>query len=343
MKDSSHTKFQTLTRHTIGRIPTIMTGASTYTPPPVWQWNKEAGSTSTNRPIAGATHEKELPVSEHSLQLYSMATPNGIEVTVMLKELLELGIAEAEYDAYLINIGNDDQFASGFVALNPNSTIPALADHSTSPPTRVIESASILHYLAERFGAFLPTEPRARTECLSWLFFQMRSAPYIGGGYGHFYACRDEKVEYYINCFAMETKRLLDVLNQRLAENRFLCGDEVHHRRMANHGWYGALVLHNLYDAGEFLDVASYTHVVRWARELEARPAVQLGRRVNRSWGAGRDRGAGASWFREFQVAQVVCIRIDASAPGNGANQRGAVETGRTLLVGRQVLSTNLD
>ena len=266
-----------------------MTDSSSYTPPPVWQWDKEGGGRSTNRPIAGATHDKTLPVGKHSLQLYSLATPNGIKVTVMLEELLELGIAEAEYDAYLINIGDGDQFGSGFVALNPNSKIPALADHSTSPPTRVFESGSILLYLAEKFGAFLPTDPRARTECLSWLFFQMGSAPYIGGGFGHFYAFREEKIEYCINRFAMETKRLLDVLNLRLADNRFLCGDDYTIADIANYGWYGALLLHNLYDAAEFLDVASYTHAVRWANEIEARPAVQRGRRVNRPWGPEED------------------------------------------------------
>ena len=264
-----------------------MTESSTYTPPPVWKWEMESGGrfASINRPIAGETHEKDLPVGKHSLQLYSLATPNGIKATVMLEELLEAGIAEAEYDAWLINIGEGQQFSSGFVALNPNSKIPALCDHSTSPPTRVFESGAILVYLAEKFGAFLPTEPGARAECLSWLFFQMGSAPYIGGGFGHFYAYAPEKIEYCINRYTMEAKRLTDVLNRTLAERRFLCGDDYTIADIANYGWYGALVLHNIYEAAEFLDVASYTHVIRWAEEIEARPAVQRGRRVNRPWG----------------------------------------------------------
>ena len=264
-----------------------MTESSTYTPPPVWKWEMESGGrfASINRPIAGETHEKDLPVGKHSLQLYSLATPNGIKATVMLEELLEAGIAEAEYDAWLINIGEGQQFSSGFVALNPNSKIPALCDHSTSPPTRVFESGAILVYLAEKFGAFLPTEPGARAECLSWLFFQMGSAPYIGGGFGHFYAYAPEKIEYCINRYTMEAKRLTDVLNRRLAEHPFLCGDDYTIAYIANYGWYGALVLHNIYEAAEFLDVASYTHVIRWAKEIEARPAVQRGRRVNRPWG----------------------------------------------------------
>lgn len=264
-----------------------MTDTSTYTPPPVWRWEMESGGrfASINRPVAGATHDKTLPVGDHALQLYSLATPNGVKVNILLEELLELGIADAEYDAWLVNIGEGDQFGSGFVALNPNSKIPALADHGTSPPTRIFESGAILVYLAEKFGAFLPTEPTARAECLSWLFFQMGSAPYVGGGFGHFYAYAPEKIEYCINRYTMEAKRLLDVLNQRLADHRFLCGDEYTIADMANYGWYGALVLHNIYDAAEFLDVASYTHVVRWAEEIETRPAVQRGRRVNRPWG----------------------------------------------------------
>ena len=263
-----------------------------YTPPEVWTWNKESGGrfASINRPIAGATHDKELPVGEHALQLYSLATPNGVKVTVLLEELLELGIAEAEYDAYTINIGDGDQFGSGFVALNPNSKIPALADHSTSPPTRVFESAAIMLYLAEKFGAFLPTEPSKRAECMSWLFWQMGSAPYLGGGFGHFYAYAPEKIEYCIDRYAMEVKRLLDVLNQHLAVNEYLCGDEYTIADMANYAWWGALVLHNIYDAAVFLDVASYTHVVRWAEQIELRPAVKRGRRVNRPWGPEEDR-----------------------------------------------------
>ena len=264
-----------------------MTEKNAYTPPPVWKWNMESGGrfASINRPIAGATHDKELPVGKHKLQLHSLATPNGVKVTILLEELLELGIEEAEYDAYLVNIGEGQQFSSGFVAINPNSKIPALADHSTAPPTRVFESGAILVYLAEKFGAFLPTEPGARAECLSWLFWQMGSAPYIGGGFGHFYAYAPEKIEYCIDRYTMEAKRLLDVLNQTLAERRFLCGDDYTIADIANYGWYGALVLHNIYEAAEFLDVASYSHVIRWAEEIEARPAVERGRRVNRPWG----------------------------------------------------------
>ncbi len=264
-----------------------MTEAASYTPPKVWQWDQESGGrfANINRPIAGATHEQALPVGEHALQLYSLATPNGVKVTILLEELLELGIAEAEYDAYLINIGEGEQFGSGFVAINPNSKIPALADHSTSPPTRVFESAAILVYLAEKFGHFLPTEPSERAECFSWLFWQMGSAPYLGGGFGHFYAYAPEKLEYPINRYAMETKRQLDVLERNLAERQFLCGDDYTIADMANYGWYGALVLHNIYEAAEFLDVASYAQVTRWAKAIEARPAVQRGRRVNRPWG----------------------------------------------------------
>lgn len=265
---------------------------NTYTPPKVWQWDKESGGrfANINRPVAGATHDKELPVGEHDLQLYSLATPNGIKVTVLLEEFLELGIKEAEYDAYLINIGEGDQFGSGFVAINPNSKIPALLDRSTNPPTRVFESGAMLVYLAEKFGAFLPTEPSARAECLSWLFFQMGSAPYIGGGFGHFYAYAPEKFEYPINRFAMETKRLLDVLNRHLSDHQYLCGDEYTIADIANYAWYGALVGQNIYEAAEFLDVASYTHVIRWTKDIEARPAVKRGRRVNKSWGPEEER-----------------------------------------------------
>ena len=265
---------------------------STYTPPKVWQWDKESGGrfANINRPVAGATHEKELPVGEHALQLYSLGTPNGVKVTVLLEELLELGIKEAEYDSYLINIGEGDQFGSGFVAINPNSKIPALLDRSTNPPTRVFESGAMLVHLAEKFGAFLPTEPSARAECLSWLFFQMGSAPYIGGGFGHFYAYAPEKFEYPINRFAMEVKRLLDVLDRHLSDHQYLCGDEYTIADMANYGWYGALVGQNIYEAAEFLDVASYKNVIRWAKDIEARPAVQRGRRVNKSWGPEEER-----------------------------------------------------
>jgi GST-like protein len=265
---------------------------NTYTPPKVWQWNKKNGGrfANINRPTAGATHDKELPVGEHDLQLYSLGTPNGVKVTVLLEELLELGIKAAEYDAYLIDISEGHQFGSGFVAINPNSKIPALLDRSTTPPTRVFESGAMLVYLAEKFGAFLPTEPSARAECLSWLFFQMGSAPYIGGGFGHFYAYAPEKFEYPINRFAMEVKRLLDVLDRHLSDHQYLCGDEYTIADMANYGWYGALVGQNIYEAAEFLDVASYKNVIRWAKEIEARPAVQRGRRVNKSWGPEEER-----------------------------------------------------
>ena len=260
---------------------------TTYTPPKVWKWDKESGGrfASINRPIAGATHEADLPVGEHPLQLYSLATPNGVKVTVLLEELLEAGVADAEYDAYLINIGQGDQFGSGFVAINPNSKIPALLDRSTPTPTRVFESGAILLYLAEKFGMFLPTDESLRAECLSWLFWQMGSAPYLGGGFGHFYAYAPEKYEYPINRYAMEVKRQTDVLDQRLADNAFLCGDEYTIADIANYAWSGALVLHNIYGAAEFLDVASYANVVRWAEAIEARPAVQRGRRVNRAGG----------------------------------------------------------
>lgn len=265
---------------------------NTYTPPKVWQWDKESGGrfAKINRPIAGATHDKELPVGKHDLQLYSLATPNGVKVTVLLEELLELGIKAAEYDAYLIDISEGEQFGSGFVAINPNSKIPALLDRSTTPPTRVFESGAMLVYLAEKFGAFLPTEPSARAECLSWLFFQMGSAPYIGGGFGHFYAYAPERFEYPINRFAMETKRLLDVLNRHLGDHQYLCGDEYTIADIANYAWYGALVGQNIYEAAEFLDVQSYTHVIRWTKDIEARPAVQRGRRVNKSWGPEEER-----------------------------------------------------
>jgi GST-like protein len=264
---------------------------STYTPPKVWTWDKESGGrfANINRPIAGPTHDKELAQGEHDLQLHSLATPNGVKVTVMLEELLELGFA-AEYDAYLINIGDGDQFGSGFVAINPNSKIPALLDRSTQPGTRVFESGAILLYLAEKFGAFLPSELSARAECYSWLMWQMGSAPYLGGGFGHFYAYAPEKWQYPIDRFAMEVKRQLDVLDRTLAERTYLCGEEYTIADMANYAWYGALVLHNIYEAAEFLDVSSYQHVVRWATAIEARPAVARGRRVNRAWGPEAER-----------------------------------------------------
>ncbi|MEK9832559.1 MAG: glutathione-dependent disulfide-bond oxidoreductase [Rhodospirillaceae bacterium] len=259
----------------------------TYTPPKVWTWetNEESRWSNLNRPIAGATHEKELPRGEHPHQLYSLATPNGVKVTVLFEELLALGKTEAEYDAWLIRIGDGEQFGSGFVAVNPNSKIPALMDYSTPTPTRVFESGAILLYLAEKFGAFVPTEPSARAECLSWLFWQMGSAPYLGGGFGHFYHYANNKYEYPIDRFAMEVKRQLDVLDRNLAERHFLCGDDYNIADIATYAWYGNLVLNNQYEAAEFLDVASYTNVVRWAEEIQARPAVQRGRRVNKTSG----------------------------------------------------------
>ena len=255
-----------------------------YVPPKVWTWDTENGGTfaSINRPIAGATHDKELPVGKHPLQLYSLATPNGQKVTILLEELLALGHSGAEYDAWLIKIGDGDQFGSGFVAVNPNSKIPALMDHSGATPIRVFESGAILQYLAEKFGAFLPTEPAARAECLSWLFWQMGSAPYLGGGFGHFYAYAPSKMEYAINRFAMETKRQLDVLDQRLAVSEYIAGDEYTIADIAIWPWYGGLVKGRLYGAAEFLAVHEYKHVLRWADAIEARPAVQRGRRVNR-------------------------------------------------------------
>ncbi len=268
-----------------------MTDTSSYTPPKVWTWDAESGGrfAKINRPIAGATHEEELPLGEHPLQLYSLATPNGIKVTVLLEELLELD-KEAEYDAYLINIGEGDQFGSGFVAVNPNSKIPALLDRGTPTPTRVFESGAIMLYLAEKFDAFLPRDASERAECLSWLFWQMGSTPYLGGGFGHFYAYAPEKWEYPINRYAMEVKRQLDVLDQNLATRRYLCGDDFNIADMANYAWYGALVLTEIYQAQEFLDVASYTHVVRWATEISQRPAVKRGQRVNRAWGPEEER-----------------------------------------------------
>ncbi len=258
-----------------------------YTPPDVWTWDKENGGkfASTNRPIAGATHEKELPVGKHPLQLYSLATPNGVKVTVMLEELLALGHAGAEYDAWLIKIGDGDQFGSGFVEANPNSKIPTLVDRSGDAPVRVFESGAILIHLAEKFGAFLPQDPAKRTECLCWLFWQMGSAPYLGGGFGHFYAYAPEKYEYPINRFAMETKRQLDVLDRELAGRSFIAGEDYTIADMAIWPWYGQLALGRLYSAGEFLDVASYKNVLRWAEAIDARPTVQRGRMVNRVHG----------------------------------------------------------
>ena len=263
-----------------------MTDQSSYTPPRVWTWDSESGGrfANINRPVAGPTHEKALPRGKHPLQLYSLATPNGVKVTVLLEELLAIG-KPAEYDAYTINIGDGDQFGSGFVEINPNSKIPALLDVSASPPIRVFESGAILVYLAEKFDAFLPTDRSQRAECLSWLFWQMGSAPYLGGGFGHFYAYAPEKWEYPINRYAMEVKRQLDVLDRNLSTRRYLCGDDYNISDMANFAWYGALVLSNIYEAQEFLDVVSYTNVVRWATEIRERPAVKRGQRVNKVWG----------------------------------------------------------
>jgi len=259
--------------------------ADTYTPPKVWQWEQGSGGrfANINRPIAGATHDKVLPVGKHPLQLYSLGTPNGVKVTIMLEELLALGHKEAEYDAWLINIGDGDQFSSGFVEINPNSKIPALLDRSTSPPTRLFESGAMLVYLAEKCEAFLPASGADRAECMSWLFWQMGSAPYLGGGFGHFYAYAPEKWQYPIDRFAMEIKRQLDVLDKNLASRQFLAGDDYTIADMATYPWYGQLVLTGLYESKEFLDVDSYTNVVRWANEIHARPAVRRGRRVNRA------------------------------------------------------------
>ncbi len=264
-----------------------MTDTSSYTPPAVWTWNKASGGrfAGINRPVAGATHDKDLPVGRHPLQLYSLATPNGVKVTVMLEELLALGHAGAEYDAWLIDINQGDQFGSGFVAVNPNSKIPALLDRSGPVPVRVFESGAILLYLAEKFGAFLPAALPARAECLSWLFWQMGSAPYLGGGFGHFYAYAPAKIEYAIDRFAMETKRQLDVLDRRLAASPYLAGDEYTIADIAVWPWYGALAKGQLYGAGEFLQVQAYTHVVEWADRIAQRAAARRGRMVNRTWG----------------------------------------------------------
>ena len=259
----------------------------TYIPPKVWKWDAESGGrfASINRPISGATHDKDLQVGKHPLQLYSLGTPNGVKVTVMLEELLAAGHSGAEYDAWLVNIMEGDQFSSGFVSANPNSKIPALMAHSTNPPTRVFESGSILLYLSEKFDAFLPKDPRKRTEALSWLFWQMGSAPYLGGGFGHFYAYAPIKIEYAIDRFAMEVKRELDVLDKRLADNEFMAGDEYSIADMAIWPWYGALASGVVYDAGEFLQVHEYENVQRWTKQIAERPAVKRGRMVNRTFG----------------------------------------------------------
>jgi GST-like protein len=264
-----------------------MSSTTDYTPPPVWTWNKANGGrfANINRPIAGSTHDKELPVGRHPFQLYSLGTPNGQKVTIMFEELLARGHKGAEYDAWLIDIGKGEQFSSGFVEVNPNSKIPALMDRSGSKPVRVFESGAILLYLAEKFGAFLPKEPEQRTEALNWLFWQMGSTPYVGGGFGHFYHYAPVKIEYAINRFAMEAKRLLDVLNRRLAESAFVAGGAYTIADMALWPWYGGLAQGTQYEAGEFLQGHEYTHVIRWAKAIAERPAVKLGRMVNRTSG----------------------------------------------------------
>lgn len=261
--------------------------ADTYVPPKVWTWDKESGGkfANINRPIAGPTHDKVLPVGKHPLQLYSLATPNGVKVTIMLEELLALGHEGAEYDAFLIRINEGEQFGSGFVELNPNSKIPALLDQSMSPPQRVFESGSILLYLAEKFGAFIPQDIAGRTECLSWLFWQMGSAPMLGGGFGHFYAYAPEKYEYPINRYAMEVKRQLDVLDRQLAEKQYVAGDAYSIADMAIWPWYGGVATGQVYNAAEFLEGHSYHNLLRWVEEVGQRPAVQRGRMVNRTWG----------------------------------------------------------
>jgi len=264
-----------------------MSDEASYTPPKVWTWDKESGGrfASINRPVAGPTHEKELPVGKHPLQLYSLATPNGVKVTVLLEELLAAGHTGAEYDAWLIKINDGDQFGSGFVGVNPNSKIPALLDRSGPTPVRVFESGAILLHLAEKFGAFLSRDPTARTESLSWLFWQMGSAPYLGGGFGHFYAYAPTKIEYAINRFAMETKRQLDVLDRRLGDSEYLGGSEYSIADIAVWPWYGALAKGTVYGAGEFLSVQDYKNVQRWTDQIAARPAVKRGRIVNRVFG----------------------------------------------------------
>ena len=264
-----------------------MSEETNYEPPKVWKWNTDLGGTFSkiNRPIAGATHEKELPIGTHPLQLYSQGTPNGQKVTILLEELLELGISDAEYDAHLIRIGDGDQFGSGFVAINPNSKIPALVDNSGDKPIRVFESGAILLYLAEKFGALVPADNLARIECMNWLFWQMGSAPYLGGGFGHFYVYAPQKIQYCIDRFTMETKRQLDVLDQHLADKDYMCGSEYSIADIAIWPWYGAVQTGAVYDAAEFLDAGSYTNVERWGKLVADRPAVQRGRIVNRNWG----------------------------------------------------------
>ena len=262
-----------------------MSDSSTYIPPKVWKWENQSGGkfTNINRPISGSTHEKELPIGKHPLQLYSLGTPNGIKITVLLEELLALGHEGAEYDAFLINIGEGAQFGSGFVEINPNSKIPALLDMSTKPSTRVFESGAIMLYLAEKFDEFIPTDPSEKAECMSWFFWGAGSSPYLGGGFGHFYAYAPEKFEYPINRFAMEVKRQLDVLDKNLSKRQYLSGDIFNISDIAVHSWYGTLILRNAYNSAEFLDLASYKNVVRWAEEIAERPAYKRGSRVNRA------------------------------------------------------------
>ncbi|WP_193049121.1 glutathione-dependent disulfide-bond oxidoreductase [Pseudoalteromonas undina] len=280
-----------------------MSDNNDYTPAKVWTWDNESGGkfANINRPIAGATHDKTLPIGKHPFQLYSLATPNGQKVSIMFEELLELGITEAEYDAYLINIGEGDQFGSDFVDINPNSKIPALMDHSTTPATSVFESGAILQYLGEKFDALIPNDFQAKTQCRNWLFWQMGSAPYLGGGFGHFYSYAPTKMQYPIDRFTMETKRQLDVLNRHLSDNEYMAGSEYSIADIAIWPWYGSLVLGDLYDAAEFLDVASYTHVVRWAKQIAVRPGVKRGRRVNRTWGPEEEQMAERHSARDFE------------------------------------------
>ena len=292
-----------------------MTNSSDYVPPKVWTWTKASGGqfANINRPISGPTHDKELPVGRHPLQLYSLATPNGVKVTVMLEELLALGHSGAEYDAWLIKIGDGEQFGSGFVAVNPNSKIPALMDRSGPKPIRVFESGAILLYLAEKFRAFLPTDSRTRAECLSWLFWQMGAAPYLGGGFGHFYAYAPTKIEYAIDRFAMEVKRQLDVLDKQLADNEYVAGPAYTIADMAIWPWYGALAKGTLYEAGEFLSVQDYKHVQRWGQLVGNRPAVQRGRMVNRSFGE-----LSSQLHERHDAADFETKTQDKLAPGNG-------------------------
>jgi GST-like protein len=304
---SASTKLEYLTS-------SFMTNSTAYEPPKVWTWVKPNGGTfaSTNRPIAGATHDKELPVGKHPLQLYSLGTPNGVKVTIMLEELLALGHSGAEYDAWLIKIGEGDQFGSGFVEINPNSKIPALLDRSETEPIRVFESGSILLYLAEKFGAFLPKDIAGRTETLNWLFWQMGSGPYLGGGFGHFYAYAPTKIEYAIDRFAMEVKRQLDVLDKRLAQNEYLAGNAYTIADIAVFPWYGGLVKGWAYGAAEFLSVAEYKNVQRWADQNFARPAVKRGRRVNRVVGEPSEQLPERHDKGDFEAKSLESVKADS-------------------------------